>query len=243
MSGRIGPYPSLTLVLDSIVNSPVDYTLNPEDFLIEWNSYFYLPDYGEPFTKAEIHGNKIHLYGGKNILIASQASGKPGGGDFDVNFSSLIEIIDTSGCVISIIENAMTGNLGIKNVSLRNLTSILDFGLASCPSLTDVYFPEATTLGLGCFQNSNALTNITSPKVYATDQYSFDGCNLTNIYLPSCVHLGSSVGFDGVFDNITGHSIINLTIRKPLMTCNGGNPDGDIQYLIDNNTTVNITQT
>jgi len=42
-----------------------------------------------------------------------------------------------------------------------------------------------------------------------------------------------------VFNYINGNTI-DLTIPSSLMTCNGGNPDGDIQYLQTNNT-VTIT--
>jgi len=47
--------------------------------------------------------------------------------------------------------------------------------------------------------------------------------------------------YDYVFTNIAGQTI-TLTIPSALMTCNGGNPDGDIQYLQANNT-VTIIQT
>jgi hypothetical protein len=43
-----------------------------------------------------------------------------------------------------------------------------------------------------------------------------------------------------VFDGIIGN-IITLTVPLALMTCNGGNPDGDIQYLQANNTVTIIT--
>jgi hypothetical protein len=38
-----------------------------------------------------------------------------------------------------------------------------------------------------------------------------------------------------MFYNISGETI-TLTVPSALMTCNSGNPDGDIQYLQANNT-------
>jgi hypothetical protein len=69
----------------------------------------------------------------------------------------------------------------------------------------------------------------------------FQDCtSLTSISLPSCTILGESVENNQVFSNIVGITI-SLTIPASLMTCNSGNPDGDIQYLQANNT-VTITQ-
>jgi hypothetical protein len=50
---------------------------------------------------------------------------------------------------------------------------------------------------------------------------------------------GNTVGDDAVFSDILGNLIL-LTIPSALMTCNSGNPDGDIIYLQANNT-VSIT--
>jgi hypothetical protein len=70
---------------------------------------------------------------------------------------------------------------------------------------------------------------------YEDKSYAFQDCiNVTTINLPSCTNLGGLIGNDDVFLNITGQTI-TLTINPDLMTCNGGAPDGDIQYLIDNN--------
>jgi hypothetical protein len=52
--------------------------------------------------------------------------------------------------------------------------------------------------------------------------------------------LGASVLDNNVFATITGNNI-TLTVPSALMTCNGGNPDGDIQYLQANNTVTIIT--
>jgi hypothetical protein len=52
--------------------------------------------------------------------------------------------------------------------------------------------------------------------------------------------MGGSVGNNDVFSNII-NNLINLTIPLSLMTCNGGNPDGDIQTLQANNTVIITT--
>ena len=69
---------------------------------------------------------------------------------------------------------------------------------------------------------------------------SFDNCGATAFTMRGVTNLGGTTGNDNVFASITGKAI-TLTIPSALMTCNGGNPDGDIQWLIDNNTVTIIT--
>ena len=52
--------------------------------------------------------------------------------------------------------------------------------------------------------------------------------------------MGPTVDFDYVFDGIYDN-IITLTVPSALMICNGGDPDGDIVDLQDNNTVTIIT--
>ncbi|MFZ4059086.1 MAG: leucine-rich repeat protein [Ferruginibacter sp.] len=64
----------------------------------------------------------------------------------------------------------------------------------------------------------------------------FDGCSvLTSIDLSACTALGSTTGDDDVFNGITGKNI-QLLVPPALLTCNSNQPDGDIQYLTNNNT-------
>lgn len=63
----------------------------------------------------------------------------------------------------------------------------------------------------------------------------YDNLSLTTINIAKCISLGNDVDYTSVFANCVGNTI-TLTIPAALMTCNGGNPDGDIQYLQANNT-------
>ena len=62
---------------------------------------------------------------------------------------------------------------------------------------------------------------------------------LSSFNFSNCTQLGSTSGDDGVFANVTGN-IINATFNSVLQTNNAGGVDGDIAYLIANNT-VTIT--
>jgi hypothetical protein len=80
--------------------------------------------------------------------------------------------------------------------------------------------PSLTIVGNGCF---------------------FQCVSVITINLPSCTDLGKTVGDNAVFDLINLGNTITLTVPSALMTCNSGNPDGDIQYLQANNTVIIIT--
>lgn len=86
------------------------------------------------------------------------------------------------------------------------------------------------------------MTTLDLPQLTTTGDYGlFLNCiSLTTINLPVCTNLGLTVGNNSVFNLITGQTI-TLTVPAALMTCNGGNPDGDIDYLQVNNTVTIIT--
>ena len=150
----------------------------------------------------------------------------------------------------------------LTNVSMPSLTAAGAFCFDSLP-VTNINFPVLVTTGATCFrgcrsleianlpsltiandqlfEDCTALTSINLPAVTAVGATSFSYCeSVTDIRLPSCTNLGGTVGNTVVFSGILGNTI-QLTVPAALMTNNGGNPDGDIQYLQANNT-VTVTQ-
>jgi hypothetical protein len=107
----------------------------------------------------------------------------------------------------------------LTSIDLSLLTSVGDYFFAGCDNLSDVNLPQVTNIGDECFSSSDSLETIN---------------------LPLCEFLGSSVGDNNVFNGIFGNTI-TITIPSLLMTCNGGNPDGDIIELQSNNTVTIIT--
>ena len=128
--------------------------------------------------------------------------------------------------------------------SLTSTGSVVTAGeycFQGCTSLTSI--DNVTTAGSNCFAGCTSLTSTGS--VTTAGDSCFAGCtSLINIDLSNYIAptIGNTTGEDNVFYGIAGNAVINLTVPSYLMTNNVGNPDGDIQYLIDNNTLVNITQ-
>ena len=271
---------ALRLTFDSIANADllVGDALNVSD----WNTFFDLPTYGNPFTSVEVVGNEVRLFGGSEIIMTN---GGGYGNNLFSNNQNLIEINDLSGCVIelgagicSYSESLVTINFpnvliggnecfyyctSLINVNLPILQTIDYSFFEGCSSLVSISLPQLITTVNSCFQDCTSLTTINIPQLTTAEAYSFIYCtslttvdlpllttagvacffnciSLTTINLPLCTDLGGTVGNNNVFAAITGNTI-TLTVPSALMTCNSGNPDGDIQYLQANNTVTVVT--
>ncbi len=218
---------ALELTFDDIANVPVADAASVTD----WNTFFDLPTNGSPFTSAEVVGDMVRLIGGSGITVKEYL--------FYENLN-LIKIIDNTGCIIQINIGACTYCTNLNELILPNVISIYDGAFAGCVSLLSVSLPVCEFLDIGIF-NACKIVSLSCPNV----TYMGDGClyacdDIETIYTPSLLDLGSTVGDDSVFFLIIGQTI-TLTIPAALMTCNAGEPDGDIQYLQANNTVTIVT--
>jgi uncharacterized protein (TIGR02145 family) len=151
------------------------------------------------------------------------------------------------------------GNNALTSISLPSLTTAANYSFSNCALLTSVSLPALATItsnycfinskitsfylpslvsftGLSVFQGCNQATTFDFPVCTTVGPNAFSGCTaVTTINLPSCTDLGGSVLNNSVFGGITGKTI-ELTVPTSLLTCNSGNPDGDIQTLEANNT-------
>jgi hypothetical protein len=110
---------------------------------------------------------------------------------------------------------------------INSVLSVSTDSLANNPILNVIKLPALTSIDdVTSFTGSG-----TGVDVYAT------------VYLPNCTSIGPTVGDDGVFLNVFtfGGATITITIPASLMTCDAGNPDGDIQFLQANNTVIVVT--
>jgi hypothetical protein len=237
------PTPGLRLLWDNISNTPV--TAND---LAAWNTFFDLPVNGNPFTSVVVDGNEVKLSGGSNINIISAL----------FRIDHLISIIDDINCIVSLQDSAfyqctnlITATLnGVSSVTgdqqfsdcpslitvdLSSLSSVNDYCFAYSPSLTIVNAPLVNA-GFKCFSSCTSLTSISFPLLETVGANCFEYCtSLTSVYLPSCTNLGTTVGYNAVFVGITLQTI-TVIVPDAIFTCNVGLPDGDLQYLIANNT-------
>lgn len=218
---------ALELTFDDIDNVPVADASS----LSDWNTFFDLPTYGTAFSSVEVVGNLVKLYGGSEITVKESL----------FLYSFLTEVNDKSNS-INVLGNTCFGGCGIlSKVTFPILTTAGNQSLGSCSLLVEVNAPNLISIDFGCFSTCLILSNINLPNLSVVGDSAFFLCSiLSDITLPLLENLGTTTGSSNVFSGITGQTI-TLTIPAALMTCNGGLPDGDIQYLQANNTVTIIT--
>ena len=176
-------------------------------------------------------------------------------GDYCFSYCSLL-----TNLYVPVLESAGINcfiNTNISGVSFPSLKHASTYCFASHPELTTLSLPALLTADENCFYFNVNLLTLSVPLLQTAANWCFNqNVNLTTIYAPSlitighhafyyslslnsldissCTNLGTTVGDDNVFTYIVGQTF-TLTIPSALMTCNAGSPDGDIQYLIDNN--------
>ncbi len=234
-----GPELPLRMLFSNILE--VEGIVGDVTDVANWNTLFDLPTYGTPFTSVSVTGDEVKLYGGSNIIIKEFLFDQP-----DELGTYLLEVDDTAGSVIELEGTAFgrdnyTGCPNLTSVNLPNVIIAAGNSFGECLSLTTVNLPNLTTAGEGCFGACPLLTIISLPNLTTLGAFFLsESPNLTTISLPACTDLGGTVINNNVFYNIIGNSI-TLTVPSSLMTCNGGLPDGDIQYLQTNNTVTVVT--
>lgn len=168
--------------------------------------------------------------------------------------------------VIEIGNNCFTACVLIESLAFNSLTIAGEYALSNMYSLTslqcpllevipdgflyqdssvtvidETVFPNAINLGYKALSGMDLLSHIRLSSVTHVADQCFQCVSLVELKLDSCVELGTSVGNNKIFGDVdllprVNGNTITLTIPAALMTCNAGNPDGDIQYLQANNT-------
>jgi hypothetical protein len=210
------------------------------------------------FSSVGVVGNMVKLFGGSGITVQ---------GNLFADNINIISVVDNNSSIIYLAFNAFLRSINIAYVSFPVLITAESACFSNCTNLASCLLPMLQTAGDGLFQECGSLTTVDLTSLESLPNSCFLSCSslsvidlptvsivgdmalyatiLTSINLPLVIALGSTVtdnfGFgDSVFFGITGQTI-TLTIPAALMTCNGGAPDGDIQYLQANNTVTVIT--
>jgi hypothetical protein len=217
----------LSLTFDDIANANI--LVGDASVVSNWNNLFNLPTNGNPFTGVTINGNIVQLNGGSNITML---------GTFDSNqnllkfndYGSIVKMGDNSFC--------QTPNISeITSTSCLELEYFEDIGaLEGCTGLSTLYLPSLEVLVTGAIQSCSSLQFLYFPNLLEI-QVSGSGGSMSGpisvLYTPKLQNLGATVGDDGVFNGFGGSSTV-FTVNSEIMTCNSGNPDGDIDNLISN---------
>lgn len=172
-----------------------------------WNAFFDLPEKGDVFKDITVDGNVVTLYDSQNITIV----------DLSYQFLTLLRKLSISvGCSVTLGHSAFADTYAT-SFNIENIKSIganvFGQSVVGVSPIMSFTLKGISTLPSSTFSNQ--------PHIVSLD-------------IPDVINLGETTGDDGVFASISGESIF-LRIKSSLMTCNGGDPDGDIQSLQSNN--------
>jgi len=222
--------PVLRILFNDIANANI--LVGDASSVSDWNTFFDLPINGSPFTLVTVVGNEVFLYGGSGITLKENL--------FFENIN-ILTIYDTTS-VIAINNNYVFGNA--ENLVVADFPNVTTLGYGtfeSAYSLVTANFPKVTSITGADIFSGGPIQTINFPMLSTIADNAFRSAyDVTSISIPSCLTLGSTVGDNSVFGGLTGNTI-TLTVPAALMTCNGGLPDGDIQYLQANNTVTIVT--
>lgn len=172
-------------------------------------------------------------------------------------FQGCEQLTTISGPIVTtILQYAFNDCFTLNDISFPLVTSIGDYGFADCLltgaldlsslttvgeytfsicGFTDVNIPTLLTAGLNSFSDCPNLINITLAALTSCGGSFVRNCLvLESINVPLCEDFGGTTGDDTVFEFITGQTI-TCTVPVSRQTCDGGNPDGDLVYLLANN--------
>lgn len=163
----------------------------------------------------------------------------------DYNFNNLLYLTTLSLPSLITCGQVAFANTAIVTIDLPLLESAGYSFISYNNYLISINVQSLTVFGNNSFCSNSSLPELNLPSLITplndlgNSSISYL-TSLTALYMPIIETLGVTVLQNGLFQGMAGQTI-TLTVPSALMTCNGGLPDGDIQYLQANNTVTIIT--
>jgi len=245
-----------------IVSSDMTSIIGDMTLVSNWNMYFDLPVYGEPFTSVDVtfgDGNyNINLKGSSNITLKDDL--------FNASGQTINWFYDNIGCItsagnnifsdlsygdshyfyyiklpniLSIGDNFLNGVYSMFSIILPLLSSAGNNCFTRCFTLKYIKLPSLISIGYGGFKHNSSLLNIELMNcLYIGDQCFYGDYHIKNLKLNSCTNLGSTTSNNDVFKlmDINEHPITTFTYPIIITIPSSLNSDGDIIYLNANST-------
>jgi hypothetical protein len=150
--------------------------------------------------------------------------------------SSNIDTLDVQSC-LAIDDYAFRNCSNLAYLQIDVVEQLGDFVFIDCSAIPQIYNDKLLTCGVGCFKGCSSLQSVALQSVLSIGNQAFGDCyNLISVNLPNLEFLGSTTGDDDVFfsvdDPLRENAGLDVYVPLALSTVNGGNPDGDIQYLL-----------
>jgi len=199
----------------------------PDDFPFEKVGYIGFNGFENATNVGDITFDKLGQFGqyafaGSDVTSVTISSINPNMSWFQgyvfYNCTSLTSFtVNGESNVVSVSNYMFYGCVNLSTISVASyIGQISDYGFYNCSSLDGLFFPRC---------------------IYIFGTNVFAGCTGVNyIYLPFATQLGATSGDDNIFLGITGKTISYAVFNNTVLTNNSSGPDGDILYLVANNT-------
>lgn len=173
------PLPLKLVLVDPLTQSVAD-PANVDD----WNDFFKLPSYGNPFTSAVVISEyEVWLYGASLILLTYD----PFGDQYNI-----VSIIDDAGCIIALLDNCFEYNDELTTVSLPACRLSVGGSFDDCTALTSLNIPNLVAAEGDYTFNGVAVTSFNLPLLETVGSNCFNDCiNVTTFNLPSLANVGT----------------------------------------------------
>jgi len=174
---------ALRLLFDDVTNA--NTLVGDASNVSDWNIFFDLPTYGNPFTSVVISGNEVQLIGGSNIETKFRLFS---------DYEHLLEVND-SGAIVTLGDETFGGGYftsSLERCSLPNVTEILgdpaNYGaFGGCLNLIYVNLPKCTIIGASTFYESSNINENTLILPYSEitylNNYTFTNTTFSNVNL------------------------------------------------------------
>ena len=207
------PVYTLRLLFDDIANA--NTLVGDASVVGDWNTFFDLPAYGNPFTSVVIVGNEVQLTGGSNIEVKFRLFN-----DYD----HLLEV-DDDGALVILGDESFGGSSGystLTSIIAPNVTTIIGdsanygaFGL--CYNLINVYLPNCVNLGACAFYDCEYLPQsgltLAFDQITIIEDYTFNFCDgLTEVNYPAVTEIGHYA-----FESCGGITSIDLPVTFQIL--------------------------
>jgi len=198
---------ALRLTFDSIENA--DLLVGDSSDVNDWNTFFDLPNYGNPFTSVEVVDDEVRLFGGSDIETKF--------GLFS-DYPHILEVWDYAGYIIVLGDETFGGTNYLSNLQSVYFPEVVEIigdssnygALGTCYDLTYAYLPKCTILGACAFYESTQINenNLILPYSGITilNDYTFSYTAFSTISMFENV---TTVG-DGCFQDCTSLTTVDL---------------------------------
>jgi len=149
--------------------------------------------------------------------------------------TDITDFKDNDNKVTNISKEAFGFTTNYLNATFNGITSLVADNQFRNSAIDTITMNGLTTISGNYLVRDTAVLEFIFPNLinWNTNALFYGNPSLNNIYAPKLETLGTTTGYDGAIANNFANGG-TVTVSNVLQTCNGGLPDGDLDYIITN---------